>query len=45
VKVDAKTRANCHHNNNTAFDKIYIGRTEIKINQGSKKKFLYFQIN
>ena len=45
VKVDGKTRANCHHNNNTTFDKMYIGRTEIKINKGAKKKFVYFQIN
>ena len=44
VKVDGKTRTNCHYNNNTTFDKVYIGRTEIKINQGSKKKFIYFQI-
>tara|TARA_B100000795_G_scaffold268961_1_gene257045 strand:- start:1374 stop:1958 length:585 start_codon:yes stop_codon:yes gene_type:complete len=44
VKVDGKVRAACYHNNDTAFDKIYIGRTEIKINKGSKKKFLYFQI-
>jgi len=45
VKVDGKTRSNCHFNNNDAFDKVYIGRTEIKINSGKKKKFLYFRIN
>ena len=45
VIVDGKTRNNCHFNNNTTFDKVYIGRTEIKINSGSKKKFLYFRIN
>tara|TARA_B100000886_G_C20261844_1_gene423272 strand:- start:129 stop:722 length:594 start_codon:yes stop_codon:yes gene_type:complete len=45
VKVDGKTRNNCHFNNNTTFDKVYIGRTEIKINSGKKTKFLYFRVN
>ena len=43
-KLEQIAITNCHYNNNTTFDKVYIGRTEIKINQGSKKKFIYFQI-
>ena len=45
VKVEGKTRSNCHFHNKNSFDKVYVGRTEIKINSGSKKKFLYFRIN
>ena len=44
VKVDGKNRTNCHYHNEDVFDKIYFGRMEANLNNGKKKKFLYFQI-
>ena len=45
VKVDGKNRTNCHYHNEDVFDRIYIGRMEVNLNDGAKKKFIYFQIH
>ena len=45
VKVDGKSRVNCVYKNDDIFDKIYIGRMEVKLNNGNKTKFIYFQIH
>ena len=44
VKENGKARTNCHYRNDDIWDKTYIGRMEIKLNNGTKNKFLYFQI-
>ena len=44
VKVDGKTRVNCHYNNKFLWNKHYFGRMEVKLNNGNKSKILYFRI-
>ena len=44
VKVDGSARANCDYRNDDVWDKTYIGRMEVNLNNGKKKNFLYFQI-
>tara|TARA_B100002003_G_scaffold135568_1_gene125337 strand:+ start:638 stop:1186 length:549 start_codon:yes stop_codon:yes gene_type:complete len=38
-------RSGCTYTNTTAYDKIYLGRMEVNMNNGTKKKYLYFQIH
>ena len=45
VKVDGKVRPNCDYRNDDIWDKTYIGRMEVNLNNGKKKRFLYFQIH
>ena len=44
VKVDGKTRVNCHYRNQFLWNKHYFGRMEVKLNNGNKSKVLYFRI-
>ena len=44
VKVDGKTRVNCHYANKFLWNKHYFGRMEVKLNNGNKSKILYFRI-
>lgn len=45
VKVDGKKRTNCTYRNDDIFDKTYVGRMELNLNNGNKKRILYFQIH
>jgi len=45
VKVDGKQRNNCAYRNDDTFDKTYIGRMELNLNNGNQKRILYFQIH
>ena len=38
-------RSGCRYTNTTVYDKIYLGRMEVNMNRGTKKKYLYFQIH
>tara|TARA_B100001123_G_scaffold296179_1_gene330334 strand:- start:1768 stop:2316 length:549 start_codon:yes stop_codon:yes gene_type:complete len=44
-KVFDICRTGCTYTNSNAYDKIYLGRMEVNINNGKKKKYLYFQIH
>ena len=45
VREDGKVRPNCDYRNDDIWDKTYIGRMEVNLNNGKKKRFLYFQIH
>ena len=44
VKVNGKNRVNCSYENNEVWNKTYIGRMQVKLNDGKKTKTLYFPI-
>ncbi len=44
VKVNGKPRDNCSYKNNEVWNKTYIGRMQVKLNDGNKTKTLYFPI-
>ena len=45
LKVFDICRSGCKYNNSTIYDKWYLGKMEINLNNGKKKKYLYFQIH
>ena len=44
VKVNGKNRVNCSYANNDIWNKTYIGRMQVKLNDGNKTKTLYFPV-
>ena len=45
LKVFDICRSGCKYTNSTIYDKWYLGKMEINMNDGKKKKYLYFQIH
>tara|TARA_B100001250_G_C19761962_1_gene772894 strand:- start:904 stop:1464 length:561 start_codon:yes stop_codon:yes gene_type:complete len=45
LKVYDICRSGCTYNNNSIYDKWYLGKMEVNLNEGKKKKYLYFQIH
>ena len=37
-------KTGCPVTNSKAYDKVYVGRMEINLNNGDKTKYLYFQV-
>ena len=44
VKVNGKNRVNCSYSNNDVWNKTYLGRIQVKLNDGNKTKTLYFPV-
>ena len=40
-----ENRVNCSYANNDIWNKTYIGRMQVKLNDGNKTKTLYFPVN
>ena len=45
LKVFDICRSGCGYTNTTIYDKWYLGKMEVNLNNGKKKKYLYFQIH
>jgi len=45
LKVYDICRSGCKYTNTTIYDKWYLGKMEANLNDGKKKKYLYFQIH
>jgi Tfp pilus assembly protein PilV len=45
VRIFDMCKSGCTVTNESVFDKMYIGRIQININNGKKRKYLYFQSN
>ena len=45
LKVFDICRSGCRYTNSTIYDKWYLGKMEVNLNDGKKKNYLYFQIH